>query len=362
MRVKSVQFDNFRNYENQQISLCEGTNLIYGDNAQGKTNILEGIYLCGTTRSHRGGKDLEMIRFGADSAHIRMDIDRSDVPYRIDMHLRKGKAKGIAINGSPIRRASELMGICHFIFFSPEDLSIIKEGPAGRRKMIDMQLCQLNRAYVNALAAYYKVLSQRNRLLKDLSFRPDYINTLDIWDEKLCEYGRIIIRERKRFVRKLNDVIGQVHSSLTGGKEKIEAVYEAGTDEEDLAERLKFNRERDIQQKMTLYGPHRDDLIIRSNGLDLKKYGSQGQQRTASLSLKLAEIELVKEMTDDVPVLLLDDVLSELDSNRQQFLLENIQNIQTLITCTGIGDFEKNGFRIDQLFFVRDGKVSEERT
>ena len=358
MRVKSIQFEKFRNYEQQKIRLDAGTNLIYGDNAQGKTNILEGIYLCGTTRSHRSGRDAEMIMFGEEQAHIRMDIERNDIPYRIDMHLKKNRAKGIAVNGSPIRRASELMGICHFIFFSPEDLGIIKNGPSERRKMMDMQLCQLIRAYVDSLSSYHKVLTQRGHLLRDLSFRPDLISTLDVWDEQLVSYGVHIIRERKKFVRQLNEVIFPIHEKLTGGQEKIEVLYDCNADEASFADRLVSARERDIAQKITSAGPHRDDLLIRVNGVDLKKYGSQGQQRTAALSLKLAQIELVRQITDDMPVLLLDDVLSELDPNRQRFLLENIRQTQTLITCTGVEDFEKNHFRTDARFYVENGMIT----
>ena len=360
MRVKSIQFEKFRNYDKQEIILNAGTNLIYGDNAQGKTNILEGIYLCGTTRSHRGGKDADMIMFGEEEAHIRMEMERDDIPYRIDLHLKRNRSKGIAINGSPIRRASELIGLCDFIFFSPEDLGMIKNGPSERRRFMDILLCQLDRSYVNSLSSYHRALQQRNRLLRDLSFRPDLIDTLEIWDEQLCRYGTDVIRERKRFTEKLNEVIVSVHERLTGGIEKIEALYDIDTEEEYFREKLIRNRDRDIQQKITSAGPHRDDLLIRSNGTDLRKYGSQGQQRTAALSLKLAEIELVRRATDDVPVLLLDDVLSELDSNRRRFLLDSIRDTQVLITCTGIEDFEKNGFHIDSLFYVKNGSVCPE--
>ena len=360
MRVKSIQFENFRNYKKQEIKLDAGTNLIYGDNAQGKTNILEAVYVCGTTKSHRGGKDSEMVMFGEEESHLRMEIERDEVPYRIDMHLKKGKAKGIAVNGSPVRKASELMGLCHFIFFSPEDLGIIKDGPSVRRRFMDMELCQLNKSYVSSLSLYQKVLDQRNRLLKDLRTRNDLYPTLDVWDEQLVRYGRYIIGERERFAASLNDVIAPVHRKLTGGAEEIRAVYEKNVDEDRFEEALRSGRGRDIQLGMTLTGPHRDDLSILSNGIDLKKYGTQGQQRTAALSLKLAEIELVRQAIGDMPVLLLDDVLSELDSGRQHFLLESIRDIQTLITCTGVEDFRKNGFRIDSLFYVRQGEVRME--
>lgn len=197
MRVESLKLDNFRNYEKLELTLHSGTNIFYGDNAQGKTNILEAVYLCGTTKSHRGAKDREMIRFGQEEAHIRMNIVRKDIPYRIDMHLKKNKAKGIAINGVPIHRASELIGLGNFVFFSPEDLNIIKNGPAERRRFMDMQLCQLSRVYVQSLAEYNRVLMQRNKLLKDIYFRPELKETLELWDEQLVRYGTPIIEARE---------------------------------------------------------------------------------------------------------------------------------------------------------------------
>ena len=335
----------------------QGTNILYGDNAQGKTNILEAVYLAGTSKSHKGSKDREMIRFENEESHIRMMVKKGDLSYKIDMHLRKNKAKGVAINGLPIRKARELLGVVNLVFFSPEDLNIIKNGPGERRRFLDSELCQLDGVYITELAGYNHIVNQRNRLLKDLYMNPSLKETLDIWDMQMLQYGTKIINKRKDFVRDLNQVIQDIHHNLTGGIEHLEVVYEPSTEAEDFENVLKKNRERDIRMKMTSAGPHRDDLSFVVNGIDIRKYGSQGQQRTAALSLKLSEIYLVKEKIKDTPILLLDDVLSELDSNRQTYLLDCIHDIQTLITCTGLDDFVSNQFHINKVFRVIKGEV-----
>lgn len=276
------------------------------------------------------------------------------------MHLKKNKPKGIAINGVPIRKASELFGIANVVFFSPEDLNIIKNGPSERRRFIDLELCQLNKLYVHSLVQYNKVLLQRNKLLKELFFKPEYEETLDVWDMQLVNYGREVIRFRHEFIDQLNEIIRGIHRSLSGDKEEIEISYEPYTQEDQLADVLKRNRGQDMKQKTTLSGPHRDDISFIVNGIDIRKFGSQGQQRTAALSLKLSELELVKRISRDEPILLLDDVLSELDSGRQNHLLSAIQNIQTMITCTGLDDFVNNRFHIDKIFRVIDGTAQNE--
>ena len=331
----------------------------YGDNAQGKTNILEAVYLCGTTRSHKGSKDREIIHFGDDESHICMNIKRGDIPYRIDMHLKKNKTKGIAINGVPVRKASELIGIGNFVFFSPEDLNIIKNGPSERRRFLDMEMCQLDKIYLYHLSNYNKVLVQRNKLLKDFSFYPESAAMLDILDEQLVQYGSVLIKMRDQFIKNLNEILKEIHRSLSGRKETLVMEYENNTGIEEFGQVLFKNREKDIRTRVTNIGPHRDDLCFMISGIDIRKYGSQGQQRTAALSLKLAEIEIVKQNVKDTPVLLLDDVLSELDSSRQRYLLESIHDIQTMITCTGIDDFVSYNFQINKLFQVIEGTVYE---
>ncbi len=338
----------------------EKINIIYGDNAQGKTNILESMYVCATSKSHRGSKDREIIRFDNDESHIKVNVRKNDMNYRIDMHLKKNKPKGIAVNGIPIKRAVELFGILNIVFFSPEDLNIIKNGPSERRRFIDMELSQLDKIYLDCLINYNKVVNQRNSLLKEYAFsgREDIISSLDIWDMQLVKYGNDVIKSREKFVKEINDLVKSIHTKLSGDREQLEIIYEPCVKEQDFESELVRVRDRDLKFKCTNIGPHKDDMCFLINGMDVRKYGSQGQQRTAALSLKLAEIELVKQIIHDTPVLFLDDVLSELDSRRQNFLLDSIGNIQTMITCTGLDEFINNRFSINKIFKVVNGTVS----
>ena len=361
MIIKSIELQNFRNYEDLNISFDEGTNIFYGDNAQGKTNILEAAYLSGTTKSHKCSKDKEMIRFGEQEAHIRTVVVKKDKEYQIDMHLKNKRSKGIAINKVPIKKASELFGILNMVFFSPEDLNIIKNGPAERRRFLDSELCQLDKIYLSDLTTYNKILNQRNKLLKDMVYRPDLKDTLPVWDMQLVETGRKIIRRRKQFVDELNEIVHDIHYRISGEKEDLLLQYEPSIEDIFFEDELSRVKERDMRQCMTSVGPHRDDLLFSIGEVDIRKFGSQGQQRTSALSLKLSEIELVKRSIHDTPVLLLDDVLSELDSNRQNYLLNSIHDTQTLITCTGLDEFVKNRFQINKIFKVVQGTVEERK-
>lgn len=362
MIVESVELKDYRNYEFLDMNFNEHVNIIYGDNAQGKTNILESIYMCSTSKSHRGSKDREIVRFGEDESHIKLNVLKHGMKYRIDMHLKKNKTKGIAVNGIPIKKAVELFGIINIVFFSPEDLNIIKEGPAGRRRFIDLELSQLDKIYLNNLSNYNRIINQRNSLLKDIygSNQQHLLETLDIWDMQLAAYGTKVLERRKEFVRQVNEIISEIHFRLTGGKERLSLTYESSIGEMSMEQALKKNRERDLRMKSTSVGPHRDDLCFLSGDLDIRKFGSQGQQRTAALSLKLAEIELVKRIIGDTPILLLDDVLSELDKNRQNYLLDSIHDIQTVITCTGLDEFVNHRFSINKIFHVKSGHVAKE--
>ena len=368
MIIKSLELADFRNYDNLKIDFSSGTNILYGDNAQGKTNILEAIYVSATTKSHKGSKDKEIINFGKEEAHIRTILEKDNAEYRVDMHLRKNKSKGIAIDGQKIKRASDLIGRLNVVFFSPEDLSIIKNGPSERRRFMDMELCQLDHIYLNSLSKYNKLVVERNKVLKDLFEKPENSVLLDVQDKQLCEYGSVIIKAREKFIKELNEIISPIHEKLTGGKELLSVYYEPNVSFEEFEKKLSASRKKDMYAGQTTIGPHKDDFsfIVKNaqdpekEGIDIRKYGSQGQQRTASLSLKLSEIEIVKKSKKDNPVLLLDDVLSELDSNRQNYLLNTIGDIQTIITCTGLDEFVNNRFEIDKLFKVTEGTVSSE--
>ncbi len=360
MLIKKIKLCNYRNYESVELEFSECTNILYGDNAQGKTNILESIYLCGTTKSHQGSKDKEIIKIGCDESHIKMYIEKDGLEHSIDMHLKKNKSKGIAINGVPIKKSSELMGLINIIFFSPEDLNIIKNGPSERRRFLDIELCQLNKIYLDSLSKYTKVLNQRNHLLKQIKYDSSLKDTLSAWDDQLIRHGSYIIKTRKEFIDQLVNVAGEVHTKLTGGKEKLVIQYEPNTEVDNFEEKLKNNLDRDIYYQVTHSGPHRDDIKFIANDMDLRTYGSQGQKRTAALSLKLSEIEIVKGKINDVPILLLDDVLSELDRNRQNYLIDCLEGIQTIITCTGLEEFVNYRIAVNQVYKIVNGSVADE--
>lgn len=360
MIIKRLELADYRNYETLDLEFDQGTNILYGDNAQGKTNILEAIYMAATTKSHKGSKDKEMIGFGKEEAHIRTYLEKEGVGTRVDMHLRKAGSKGIAIDGQKIKKAAELLGLCNVVFFSPEDLSIIKNGPAERRRFVDMELCQLDSFYLYNLNHYNKIVNQRNKLLKDMYMNPELKDTLAIWDSQLVSFGSKIVERRKLFVDQLNEIIYEIHKKLSGGKEELIISYEPDVAIEEFEKSLRYNQDRDIRMKQTSIGPHRDDFAFLNKDVDIRKYGSQGQQRTAALSLKLSEIELVKKIAKDTPILLLDDVLSELDSNRQNYLLNSIGDIQTIITCTGLEEFVNNRFEVNKIYKVKNGVVTSE--
>jgi len=262
MFIRSLELQDYRNYDSLSMEFHNGINILYGDNAQGKTNILEAIYISGTTKSHRGSKDKEIIKLGKDQAHIRTFVERDKVQHKIDMHLKKNKPKGVAIDGIPIRKSSELFGILNLIFFSPEDLSIIKNGPSERRRFIDLELCQLDKVYLHNLTNYNKVITQRNNLLKQISFNNQLMDTLSIWDIQLVKYGTEIIKRRELFIRQLNEIVYDIHSKLSGGKEELFIKYEPNVNVEEYSKKLSNSVSRDVAQKITSVGPHRDDICF----------------------------------------------------------------------------------------------------
>jgi DNA replication and repair protein RecF len=234
MYISSLELADFRNIVSLHLEFSQGTNILYGENAQGKTNILESLYLISTTKSHRGVRDRDMIRFGVEESHIRSLIMKGGIDYRVDMHLRKNKSKGIAINGQRIRKASELIGLLHIVFFSPEDLGIVKNGPAERRRFMDMELCQLDASYLHNLNQYNKTVENRNRLLRDMYQFPDLQDTLSIWDDQLINYGRQIIESRRGFISDLNEIVGDIHSKLSGNREHLTILYEPNTEADEF--------------------------------------------------------------------------------------------------------------------------------
>ncbi|MBR6274908.1 MAG: DNA replication/repair protein RecF [Lachnospiraceae bacterium] len=357
MIIEGMRLKDFRNYENLDITFSDGINIFYGDNAQGKTNLLEAVFLAATTKSQRGSKEREMIRLGCEEAHIRLYMTRQNTGHKIDMHLKKNNPKGAAIDGIRIKKSTELYGMLHVISFSPEDLQVIKMGPSERRRFMDMELCQLDRIYTSNLQSYNRALFQKNNLLRQLSFDKSLEGTLEIWNEQLAGFGREIINTRKRFIEEISGILEKKHEGISGGKEKLEIKYLPNVTSENFKEKLSENVEREIAMKQTLFGPHKDDLGFFINGDAVRIYGSQGQQRSVALSLKLAEIELVKGKINDKPVLLLDDVLSELDRKRSLSLFKEIQDVQTFITCTGLEEFIEKERESKKVFHVTAGTI-----
>ena len=282
MIIKSIELCNFRNYEREEFHFHEGTNVLYGDNAQGKTNVLEAIFVGGTTKSHKGSKDSDMIMKGREEAHLRYFVEKNDCTYKVEIHMRKGRTKGIAIDGLPIGSSKELMGLCNIIFFSPEDLGIIKDGPEQRRRFMDMELCQINKAYLYYLTQYKKILKQRNALLKQIQQKQDLKETLEIWDNQLVENGSKLIEIREQFVEEVADIMKEKHRNLTGGQEDIEVKYKPNCTAKDFSRQLFMEGDRDVLLGTTTVGPHRDDIQFFINGQEVKVYGSQGQKRTAA--------------------------------------------------------------------------------
>ena len=360
MFIKKLILLNYRNYKELDLDFGKSVNVIMGDNAQGKTNILEAIYYCAFAKSHRTSRDKELINWEANDAYISASIGRERLDKRIDINILKDGKKGIRINTIKIKKIGELFGTFNVVMFSPEDLKIIKESPGLRRKFIDMEICQINSKYYFNLVQYNKVLNERNTILKNRNLSEDM---LEIYDEQLSEFGEYIIKHRLDYLEKLNYYGTEIHKDITMNKEKIEFKYQSSIKNlEDIKnkflELLKKNRKRDIEKGISTIGPHRDDFSVYINGVDTKSFGSQGQQRTAVLTMKFSSLRIVKEVTGEYPILLLDDVLSELDFNRKRYILSTIGEIQTIITCTGIEDINEYLDSKARVFNVCSGKIS----
>lgn len=345
MYVKSLVFENFRNIRSRSITFEKGLNLLCGENAQGKTNTIEAVSLCALGRSSRSDREKEMIASGKDFCRVCCIFESRYGEGRIDVILVRSGKKSISVNYVPITRLGELMGYLNCVWFSPDELKLVKEGPQERRRFLDVDLCQTDKAYYYALVRYNKILSQRNNLLKSGSGSLEMDTMLEIWDSQLAAEGVKLVTKRRAFVNKLAPEAEKTHLRLTDGKEAVSVRYvsqiEGETREEmtqSFRELLKKSREKDITLKYTAVGAQRDDIRMEIGGIDVRAFGSQGQQRTSALSLKLAEVSVFEEMTGDKPVLLLDDVLSELDKGRQKRLLAMGGETQTIITTTYLNE------------------------
>jgi len=342
MWVSNISAGGFRNLDIVNQGLSASVNILHGMNAQGKTSFLEAVYFCAFGRSLRAGSDKDLINFSQSSAHVRVDVNRSGYTSTLDAHIERigsKSKKGLALNHVPIKHMKDLFGRLLVVMFSPEDLRLIKAGPYERRRFMDMEICQLSPVYYSDLKEYHRALKQRNALLKIIFKDKSQKDSLSIWDEQLANYGRRVMKLRVEFINKISIIANEIHQNITQGAENLKLTYEPSvTNPDAYLESLIKSHARDMAQGTTTSGIHKDDIHFTINNISARFFGSQGQQRTAALSTKLAEIEIIKQSTGETPILLLDDVLSELDGSRQQFLLAQIKDLQTLVTCTGLED------------------------
>lgn len=364
MVVKELTVSQFRNLERARVEFSPGINILSGANAQGKTNLLEALYVCCTGRSHRTHRDAELIRYGEKGAVISVQVEHQDGIHLIDLGLSSQGRKRVRINHSPARRLGELMGHLNGVLFSPEDLYLVKEGPAWRRRFVDITLSQIKPPYFYVLQQYQQALAQRNALLKTILREGKGAETLPVWEAQLAALGARLMAERQAFTGILSQRVTAIHGELTQGRESLTLRYatlsearEPAELEQALLQALERGRERDLRAGTTLTGPHRDDLILSLGGRDVRSYGSQGQQRTSVLSLKLAELAIMTDMTREAPILLLDDVFSELDTSRRRMLERSIGGVQTLITCVDGERMLMDGSRSVRFMRMEAGRV-----
>lgn len=365
--IDNLELRNFRNYRENKINFSKTYNVIYGENAQGKTNIIEALFMCASGRSHRTTKDIELMNIDSNNYYIKLKAVKTVETSDIEIIYEKDKKKVIKINEIPLKKIGALMGNVLAVIFSPEDLSIINEGPSQRRRFIDITLSQIKPSYFYDLQIYNKVLQQRNSLLKELQINRNLIDTLEVWDENLCETGARIIKLRNEFINRLSKVSAKNHYMLSNCNENMEINYRPSVNvnsfndvnaiKENFMSDLKRYRHVELKRCTTLKGPHRDDYDILINGMDVKSFGSQGQKRTVILSIKLSELQIIKDETGEYPVFLLDDVMSELDNKRREILFDNIHNVQTFVTCTEKDIFLKKEFKDIIFINVKNGKT-----
>lgn len=340
MLVNQLEVKNFRNIDYTSFSPCKGINVIYGENAQGKTNLLESIWLFTGCRSFRGSRDNEIINFNSQKSNIYMDFFAFDRQQSASLEISEGRK--FILNGVKKKAATEIVGEFLCVVFSPVHLSLVKDGPYERRRFLDTAISQLKPKYGLALSQFNKAVAQRNILLKDVAFHSELYDTLDIWEDRIAFFGSEIIRQRLGYINKLSMYTDEIYSGLSNEKEKLSISYTqqaivVGDSKQELYENLKAqlyaSRKNDLITGSTSVGPHRDDLSIKIDGLSARSFGSQGQQRSAALSLKLGEAAVIKNFSGEQPVALLDDVMSELDINRQNYILNHIKDWQVFVTC-----------------------------
>ncbi|MBR1811981.1 MAG: DNA replication/repair protein RecF [Clostridia bacterium] len=354
MIIKELKLKNYRNIGQMQICPSGGINLFYGENAQGKTNIIEAVWLFTGCKSFRGAKDRELVRFQETKAKLSMLYNAGgDETADIEIETRRKAFAG----GVPLPSPVQLMGGFNAVVFSPAHLTLVKNGPAERRKFLDTAICQLKPSYTGVLRAYNRALDQRNSLLKDIPYHSELMDTLDAWDARLCEAAAVMTKQRQAYTARLANAAAEIYDGLSSGAEKFSVRYALSYDESagDFAENLRRARKTDVINGTTSVGPHRDDLEIEINGISARSYGSQGQQRSAALAVKMAEGEILKDVTGEYPVLLLDDVMSELDAGRQNYILNHIEGRQVFITCCDPDAVKRAA--VGAKFHIKNGKI-----
>ena len=362
MYVKQLEVKNFRNISHISVDPCEGINIIYGQNAQGKTNLLEGMWLFTGCRSFRASKDAELINFNSTKANLYMDFNAYGRDQSASLEISEGRK--FILNGVKQKSSSAIMGEFLAVVFSPEHLSLVKDGPYERRRFLDIAISQLKPKYGVTLSQYNKSVAQRNVLLKDVQFHSELYDTLDIWEERIAFFASEIIRQRIGYINKLSQFTDEIYSGLSSEREKLNIEYSQqtvvyGDDKQELYENMKNqlyqSRRNDIVTGFTSVGPHRDDLSIKINLLPARTFGSQGQQRSAALALKLGEAAVIKSFSGQQPVAFLDDVMSELDVSRQNYILNHIKDWQVFITCCDPSTV--SNLKAGKAFEIADGKV-----
>lgn len=373
MYLTKINLQNFRNYEVQELVLSPSINVLIGENAQGKTNLIESIYFLAMSRSHRTSRDREMIGWAKDFAKVEGQLQKKTQQLPLEMILSKS-GKIAKFNHLEQKKLSDYIGHLNVIMFAPEDLSLVKGSPAVRRRFIDMELGQMNKIYLHHLVSYQQILKQRNKYLKEARYNKNFDSIyLDVLTEQLAAEGAEVLFFRFQFIKKLNRWAEKVQSNISNQQETLVIEYKTLNELnnkltvaeifEILKKNYKLIEKQEIEQGTTTFGPHRDDLMFFVNDRNVQNYGSQGQQRTTALSLKLAEIELMHEVTGEYPILLLDDVLSELDDSRQTHLLNSIQDkVQTFITTTSLDGIQMELLDNPLIFYVEDGKIKEDKS
>lgn len=375
MRVERVELRFFRNYEHVVLEFSRSLNLFVGENAQGKTNLLEAIYLLALGRSHRTSREADMIGWGSETARVQADVERETGTLRIQTTLRREGSKETSIGGQTVKRLTDLLGHVNVVVFAPDDLQLVKGAPALRRRFLDLEIAQISPSYRHHFARYQRVLRQRNNLLKAVQGGQAHPDSLEMWDAQLVGDGSRIIAKRAQALRRLSDWSRRMQAEISGGREELDLLYrpffseesepaqswweELSSVEEAFQESLRSVRKDEVYRGVTLAGPQRDDVAFCVDGVDLRYFGSQGQQRTAVLSCKLAEIEFMKEETDEYPILLLDDVMSELDDGRRsQFLRTVTGRINTFITTTNLRSFTEDVLNQASVYSISAGNVT----